>query len=196
MKISDKKLIEVISGGGIGVLPTDTLYGLVGSAFSKEAVERIYAVKKRNLQSPFIVLISSADDLAQFGISLDKKAEKFLQNNWPGKVSVILPCRSQKMQYLHRGTNSLAFRFPLKAELTKLIKKVGPLVAPSANLETAKPAENITEAKKYFGDKVDFYISGRKINQLPSTLAEIKNGKIKILRQGAGKIKQSFKMDK
>jgi L-threonylcarbamoyladenylate synthase len=189
MQINDKKLIEIIKKGGIGVLPTDTLFGLVGSVFSKKTVERLYEIKKRNPRSPLIILISSLDDLEKFEIKLDEFSRKFLQKNWPGKVSVIFPCSNQKFKYLHRGTKSLAFRLPNKKSLLSLIKKTGPLVAPSANPESEKPAKNITEAKKYFGGKVDFYISGRINNNLHSTLVEIKKGKIKILRKGAGKIK-------
>jgi len=189
MKISDKKIITIIKKGGVGVLPTDTLFGLVGSAFSQKAVERISEIKGRNSKKPFIILISSLKDLSQFEIELDENAENFLQKNWPGKVSIVFPCPNKKLEYLHRGTKSLAFRLPKKKSLIDLIKKTGPLVAPSANPEGESPAQNITEARKYFGDKIDFYVSGRIFNKLPSTLIEIKNGKIKILRRGAGRIK-------
>lgn len=104
-------------------------------------------------------------------------------------MSVIFNCSNKRFDYLHRGVKSIAFRLPEKKFLKNLIKKTGPLVAPSANPEGEEPAQNITEAKKYFGDKVDFYVSGRIKNNLPSTLVEIKNGKIKILRKGSGKIK-------
>lgn len=126
--------------------------------------------------------------MEKFNIQLNENSKEFLQKNWPGKISTVLPCSDKKFEYLHRGTKSLAFRFPNKSNLVNLIKKTGPLVAPSANPEKLEPAQNIVEARKYFGDKVDFYISG-KTSKLHSTLVEIKNGKIKVLRKGAGKIK-------
>jgi L-threonylcarbamoyladenylate synthase len=187
-KIIDRKIAEIIKNNGVGVLPTDTLFGLVGSAFSKKAVAKIYKIKKRNPKSPCIILISAIDDLEKFNIQLNENSKEFLQKNWPGKISTVLPCSDKKFEYLHRGTKSLAFRFPNKSNLVNLIKKTGPLVAPSANPEKLEPAQNIVEARKYFGDKVDFYISG-KTSKLHSTLVEIKNGKIKVLRKGAGKIK-------
>lgn len=188
-KISDKKIVEIIKNNGVGVLPTDTLFGLVGSVFSKEAIAKIYKIKKREQRKPFIVLVSCIQDLKKFEIKLDEDCKKFLQENWPEKVSVILSCSSQKFAYLHRGKKALAFRLPKKKELVNLIKKTGPLVAPSANPEGKKPAENINEAKKYFANKIDFYVAGKIFGDLPSTLVEIKNGRIKILRKGAGKIK-------
>ena len=96
-----------------------------------------------------------------------------------------MPCKKSEFKYLHRGTNSLAFRFPAKKSLIEILKKTGPLVAPSANPEGFKPAENITEAKKYFGgvDNSDFYLSGGTLKSEPSTLIEMaKNGEVGVLR--------------
>lgn len=153
----------------IGIIPTDTIYGLVGPALSKKEVERIYKVKKRGTKKPFIILISSIKDLELFKIKIDKDAENILKKLWPGKVSVILPCPYKKFEYLHRGTKNLAFRLPRKKQLIKFIRKYGPLVAPSANPEGLPPANSIREAKEYFGDRIDFYISGS-INDKPSTI--------------------------
>lgn len=186
--VNDKKIIKLIKNHEIGVLPTDTLFGLVGSAFSKKAVEKIYQLKERNPKSPCIILISSIKDLEKFNIKLDKNSKIFLRKNWPGKISVALSCPDKKLQYLHRGTKFLAFRFPNKKELINLIKKTGPLVAPSANPENKKPASSITEAKKYFGDEADFYVPG-KANAIHSTLVKIEKGEIIILREGAAKVR-------
>lgn len=175
---------KVLQSGGVGVLPTDTLYGLVASAFSKKAVARIYKLKKRNSRKPLIILIGSFRDLARFGVKPDAKTKKILQKVWPGKVSVILPCRNKKFRYLHRGTNTVAFRLPAKKSLRAFLAKTGPLVAPSANLESKPPACVIREAKKYFGDKVDFYADGGKLRSLSSTLITIKNGRIVVKRRG------------
>jgi L-threonylcarbamoyladenylate synthase len=73
-----------------------------------------------------------------------------------------------------------------------LLKKAGPLVAPSANPEGMEPAKTIKEAKEYFGERVDFYINGGKLLSPPSTLIEIKNKKIFIKRKGAVKIKEKY----
>jgi len=169
-----EELIEILKKGGIGVLPTDTIYGLVGSAFSKKAVERIYEVKERKKDKPFIILISSFKDLRIFGVELPREAFTLLKKIWPGRVSVIFPLKSKKFFYLHRGKNSLAFRLPKDRWLRNILKKIGLLVAPSANLEGEPPAETIKEAKKYFGNNVDFYFNKGKIKGRPSTILEIK----------------------
>ena len=175
----------MLKKGGIAVMPTDTLYGVVGSALSRTTVERIYELKGRNEKKPFIILILKIADLEKFGIKDIPSSE--LKKYWPGKVSIILPLKRssrKEFEYLHRGTNSLAFRLPDKKSLIEILKKTGPLVAPSANPEGLPPAENITEAKKYFGDEVDAYIAGGKLTGKASKIISIsENGEVSILRK-------------
>jgi L-threonylcarbamoyladenylate synthase len=185
---SISKNIFLLKRNKIGVIPTDTIYGVAASALLEKTVERVYKVLKRNQNKPFIILIGSIRDLSLFKINLDNKTQKILKQIWPGKISVVLPVNSPRFLYLHRGTKTLAFRVPKKRSLLKLLKKTGPLISTSANPQGKKPAETIAEAKKYFGDRVDFYIGGGKIKSLPSTLVEIKNGKIIALRKGAAKL--------
>lgn len=179
MAIDRKKVIKILKKGGVGVLLTDTLYGLVGQALNKKAVIKIYKIKGRNPKKPFIILIHAISDLEKMGVDAQRlRLNKF----WPGPVSVILPCPSKKFSYLHRGTKSIALRMPKKKSLIKILEKTGPLVAPSANPENLPPAQNITEAKKYFGPKADFYLAGGKPKKRPSKLIKIENGKEIILR--------------
>jgi L-threonylcarbamoyladenylate synthase len=187
-KLTDLSLIELIKKGKVGVLPTDTLYGLVGLALKNRAVKKIYRLKERTPSKPCIILISQIKDLKKFAVKVSQVDRKILKKIWPGKVSMVLPCPEKKFFYLHRGTKTLAFRLPKKRSLVKLLKKTGPLLAPSANWENFSPAENIFQARKYFGDNIDFYVSGGKMRSKPSTLVIIKDGKLKVLRQGAVKI--------
>ncbi len=190
-----KDLTKILKNDGIGILATDTLYGIVGSAFSKKAVGRIYKVRGRNPKKPCIILISSTSDLKRFGISntVILQNSGILKKSWPatgsaGKqraVSIIFPLSKEvqkKFEYLHRGTKSLAFRLPKKKSLIELLKKTGPLVAPSTNPEGKAPAETIAEAKEYFGDKVDFYISEGRKKGKPSKIISLVSGAPETIR--------------
>jgi len=185
-------IIPSLRAGGVGILPTDTIYGIVGSALQKKTVERIYRLRKRNPRKPMIVLVADIRDLAQFGVSPNARAKNILRKIWPDKVSVIMPIASspalKKFRYLHRGTKTLAFRMPKPAWLRALLKATGPLVAPSANFEGKTPAKDIKAAKRFFGDRVDFYIDTGKLVARPSTLIAIKEGKVEVLRRGAVKV--------
>jgi len=181
---NDKNLIEVLKNGGVAVMPTDTIYGVVGKAANISTVNRIYDIKKRRPEKPCIILIGDIAQLAEFSIILSIEQKNKLQEYWPGSVSIILDCEDVSFEYLHRGTKTLAFRFPATKELQELLMEVGPLIAPSANPEGLSPAQNINEAKKYFGDSVDFYLDGGTTNNKASKLIELhKDGNVIILRE-------------
>lgn len=180
-----KTIVSVLKDGGVGIIPTDTLYGVVGQALSKKAVERIYEAKGRDHSKPLIILISKIADLEHFAVpkSIIKKHTTFLSGVWPGPVSVILPCKIKKLEYLHRGTKSLAFRMPNDKYLLALLAKTGPLVAPSANPQGMPPAETIAEAKKYFKNTVDFYVPGGRKKGKPSTIISLVTESPVVLRK-------------
>lgn len=163
----------------MGVLATDTIYGIVGRAHDRTAVERIYKLKGRSPDKPMIILIGSVEDLELFGVRADGVN---LADHWPGPVSIILPCDRDDLEYLHRGTKTLAFRLPDKPALRDLLSKTGPLVAPSANPEGHPPARNVEEAKAYFGDQVSIYVGGE-VTGSPSKLIKIdESGNVTVLR--------------
>lgn len=185
-----KELINDLKSGKVVAMPSDTIYGLSAKALDKSAVEKIYKLKKRQSEKPLIVLVSSWPQLRNLGISLSKEDRKFLRTIWPGRVSVILSCPNPKLEYLHRNKN-LAVRWPKNKFLSSLIKKTGPLVSSSTNLEGHPPAETTEEAKKYFGNQIDkYYSAGRKLKGKPSTIIDIVDKKITIIREGRYPIKK------
>ena len=179
-----KKAGLLLKEGVIGVIPTDTIYGIVGSALDKKAVKKIYKLKRRSPKKQMIILISSLKELEKFKIRTDLWQRKILKKFWPGKITFILRCFSQKFSYLYQDSNTLAFRVPNKKNLLELLSITGPLVAPSANWEGYAPADTISKAKKYFGKNV-FYLNEGKKQGKPSTLVQLTGNKAKILRKGA-----------
>lgn len=175
------QIIAMIKNGGIGVLPTDTLYGLVGSALIPKTVGRIYRVRRRNKKKPMIVLIEKIDDLARFGVVPDPEQRKHMKRLWPGPVSLIFSCPNKKFEYLHRGDRTIAFRLPADATLRRLLHRTGPLVAPSANIEGGLPSRSIRQAHEYFGNLIDFYLRGR-VKRKASSVIDLTAGGIVMQR--------------
>lgn len=185
-KKTTKEIVSIIKKGGVGVMPTDTIFGIVGSALAQNTVERIYRLRKRNPKKPCIILIASMSELKEFGAYLTQQDTLILKKIWPDKVTVVLPVSKEKqkeLRYLHRGTNALAFRLPKKKSLQTLLQETGPLIAPSANFEGERPAQNLKEARGYFMDEVDFYVAGKTTKQA-STILKIDKGEVVLLREG------------
>ncbi len=179
----NEKLIQTLTDGGVVIMPTDTVYGFVCRAENPTAVSRVYTIRKRDTEKPCIILIGNAGDMQKFGVALTDEQREALQKLWPGPVSISFECQDDKFAYLHRGTNSLAFRIPHREGLQTLLRSVGPIIAPSANPEGQPVAKNIDVAKHYFGDLVDLYIDGGNIVAAPSKIIRLnKDGSEEVLR--------------
>lgn len=170
----------LVRQGKIGVMPTDTVYGVVALALNQAAVERLYKLKSREVK-PGTVIVSSVQGLEALGITdIDSK---ILQKYWPGAVSIVMPSTAE---YLHQGKGSIAVRLPAHEGINNLLKDTGPLLTSSANTPGDPPATTITEAMNYFGESVDFYVDGGYVsNKKSSTIIRL-NGEV--LREGAVKI--------
>ena len=179
--LQNDQLIASIIDGAVGVLPTDTVYGLVCSAKYEASVARLYALKARE-QKPGTIIAASIKQILELGIqpAYLAIADKF----WPGPVSVET---QHPITYLHQGTGRQAIRIPSDANLRTFLEKTGPLQTTSANQPGHPPANTLKEAESYFDDQVDFYVDGGDTTgSEPSTIIRVTDdGAIDVLRPGA-----------
>ncbi|HSX29007.1 MAG TPA: L-threonylcarbamoyladenylate synthase [Candidatus Saccharimonadales bacterium] len=179
--LQDPKLVELLQKGSVGVIPTDTVYGLCAVASNKAAVERMYALKNRE-QKPGTLIAATIEQLVALGV--DEQRARSVARLWPNAVSVIIPA-PERLAYLHQELASLAVRIPKEEALHQLLVVTGVLVTTSANRPGEPPANNLDEAKAYFGDTVDFYVDGGDFSgHAPSTLVRLTDNGMVVLRQG------------
>lgn len=183
--LQDPGLIKQLKNGAVGVIPTDTVYGLVCCAGNEEAVARLYGLKSRQ-NKPGTVIAASIEQLV--GLGIKARYLKPVEHYWPNPISIEIP---HGIAYLNQGTGRQAFRIPADKKLQKFLEQVGPLQTTSANHPGEPEAANIEEAQKYFGDQVDFYVDGGDLSgRMPSTLIRIVDDAVEVLRAGAVKIKE------
>lgn len=183
--LQDEALVAAIRNGAVGVLPTDTIYGLAAAVGNASAVARLYALKSRE-HKPGTLIAANIDQLVSLGIK--RRYLKAVEQFWPGAVSVIIPT-GDELNYLRQGVPGLAMRIPADKTLHRLLEQTGPLLTSSANQPGEPPANNLAEAQKYFGDQVDFYVdTGDLSGRPPSTIIRVVDDAIEIIRQGAVKI--------
>jgi L-threonylcarbamoyladenylate synthase len=181
----DGQVTGLLQNGGVGFMPSDTVYGLSCRALNRPAVERIYEIKGRDWGKPFIILISSLEMLDL--LSIDREEVKPAEKYWPGPLTIICSAPAAPA-WLHRGTQTLAVRIPNQPELLKLIDQTGPLVSTSANQQGHTTAASAAEAKEIFGETLDFYVDQGRLSNKSSTIVKLEQGKLKVLRQGATKL--------
>lgn len=148
-----QQLITTLQQGGIAVVRTDTLYGIIALASNEEAVANIYAAKQRDPSKQCIVLLSDATMNTAYADIIAQHSN----NEKP--TSVIVPV-SDEPAWIVRDGDSVAYRVVRDDLLKEVIAVTGPVIAPSANPEGLPPAMTIDEAKAYFTDFVDLYIDG------------------------------------
>lgn len=171
------------TSGAIGIIPTDTVYGVVAPAADEQAVVRLYALKHRE-GKPGTIIAANIEQLEQLG--LKHRYLKAVEQYWPGALSVVIPCVNPSLAYLHQGKASLAVRIPSNAPLQALLVQTGPLLTSSANHPGQPTSTTIEQAQTYFGREVDFYVDGGDLSaNQPSTIIRIIDDEIEVLRQGA-----------
>lgn len=191
--LDDRRLIDLLEQGSVGVMPTDTIYGLACRANNQMAVEKLYQLKHRDTK-PGTVIAASIDQLTELGVT--RRYLKAVEHFWPNPISIVLPI-PETLSYLSLGLTSLPFRVIASKQLQNLLIATGPLLTTSANLPNQPPATNSKSAKGYFGDKVDFYVEGGDLsNHQPSTIIKVIDDAIEVIRSGAVPIDENGQIPK
>ena len=178
-----KKLL--IKSECIGI-PTETVYGLAGNAYSNVACKKIFKLKKRPKINPLIVHYYSHKDLIEDCI-INKNFLKLYNKFCPGPITFVLNLKknSKISKIVTNKKTTLAVRFPKHPMTRSLLKKLNyPLAAPSANLSSRVSAVNSNDVKDDFGKKIKYVLEGGKSSiGLESTIVDLRY-KPKILRLG------------
>lgn len=179
-----KEVAKVLENGGVVVMPTDTVYGIVANAFCFQACSEIYRLKGRHYRKPLVIMPQSLLDLEKIA-HINEKTKKIVNNFWPGPLTLILNT-NQLGKMLMGGRDNLGARIPKNALFKALIKHCAfPLATTSANISKKQSAKNAQEAIKYFNNKVDFIIdSGLCEIGKESTVVDVSAFPFVIVRKG------------
>ena len=179
-------------------IPTETVYGLAGNAYSKKAVKKIFSLKKRPKNNPLIVHYYSLSRLKNDCI-LNKDFFLLYKKFCPGPLTFILKLKkkSKISKFVTNNKKTLGIRFPNQRLVRKLIKNLDyPLAAPSANISSKLSSVKAPDVKEEFGNKIKFVLDGGKCKVgIESTIINL-TGKPEILRLGgleSSKIKKVLK---
>ena len=181
-----KKAEKILNKSECVAIPTETVYGLAGNAYSDQACKKIFKLKKRPKNNPLIVHYHNHQNLKKdciFNNDFIKLYKKFC----PGPITFILDLKkeSRVSKFVTNNNNTLAVRFPKHPVTRTLLKKLNyPLAAPSANLSSKVSAVNSSDVKDDFGKKIKYILEGGKSSiGLESTIVDLRV-KPKILRLG------------
>ena len=181
-----KKAKQYLDKNDCVAVPTETVYGLAGNAYSDVSVKRIFKLKKRPTNNPLIVHYSDIDKLKNDCVINDNFIKLYNKFS-PGPITFILKLKkiSKISKFVTNKQNSLAVRFPKHPLFKKLLKSLKyPLAAPSANISTRLSSVKATDVIEEFGSKIKYILDGGKCQiGLESTIINLL-GKPTILRFG------------
>lgn len=172
-----------VKKGGLVVFPTDTVYGIGCDPRNQKAIEAIYRIKKRDESKNLPVLGYSKEEISKIAI-FDKISNKIADRFWPGTVTLVLKLKDREIKESMNLDDRIALRVPNHPCVLSLLKECKLIVGTSANYSGNPPSSDSKEILKNFSGFDVFLDGGRILNSNESTIVEIVEGDLKILRTG------------
>lgn len=174
---------EAVARGCVVVVPTDTVYGLAADAGNANAVDRIFALKGRPSDKALQLLVPAADWLERLGTP-SNDARLLARRYWPGPLTIIVPASAQAPDSM-TSEGTVGLRVPAHPLTIELLHRTGPLAATSANRSGEVTPHDVASIRPLFGDGVDVYVDGGRIEGTASTVVDATGSEIVIVREGA-----------
>lgn len=180
------RAVTELRGGGLVVMPTDTVYGVAADAFDPEGTRKIFQAKRRSRSFPLPVLIRGPKQLLGLVTQVPETAERLMAAYWPGAVTIVVRSDPNLTWNLGASEGTVAVRMPLDDVALAIIREIGPMAVTSANLSGQPPARTIEAAQQQLGDAVGVYVDGgRRSGTQPSTIVDLTRREPHVLRAGA-----------
>lgn len=176
----------------IVAIPTETVYGLAGNAFSAIALKKIFELKQRPFYNPLIVHIKSVDDLKLIAAEIPKKAQVLADTFWPGPLTLVLKKQANIPDLVTAGKDTVAIRVPNHPVALSLLKQLNfPLAAPSANPFGSISPTKASHVANYFSTSSLTVLEGGECRSgIESTIIGFENESAVLYRLGSVTIEE------
>ncbi|MDP2068975.1 MAG: L-threonylcarbamoyladenylate synthase [Lutibacter sp.] len=185
------KVVKVLQKGGIIIYPTDTVYGLGCDITNTKAMERVAQLKGLKLdKANFSFICYDLSNLSDYVKQIDTPAYKILKKALPGPYTFILPS-STNLPKAFKNKKTVGIRIPDNNIIRELVKKLGNPIVSTSIYDEDDLLEYTTDPELIFEkweNKVDIVIDGGYGSNIPSTVVDLSEGEITILREGLGSV--------
>ena len=173
-----KKAAEILTQGGVVIIPSDSSFGIAALASDEKAIERVYKIKGREPGKPSLLIVGSVEQAREL-VEFTPLAEKLAQKYW------LAP-----PEQIYGENKTLAVRLPDKKELQDLALEAGMFILPSANLAGLNAPFVPQEVDEKIKNQVDFFLDEPTDGNMPSTILDARGEKSIILRAGSIKVEE------
>ena len=179
-----KLAIEYLLDDEVVALPTETVMGLAIKASSLEAYDKLVEVKNRPSNKAFPFVVSSVEEIKKYA-EVDEVVEKVIKAFMPGPLTIILKKKDCVSDKVTNGKDTIAIRIPLDSTLLKIVKGLKePILLTSANKSGEDSALSSEEVVDIFNEEIPLVVKGKCKYNLASTIVEIKDKSVNIIREG------------
>lgn len=178
-----EQICEVIQNGGIVAFPTETVYGLGIRFNDQEALEHLMEAKNRDYSKAITLMVAHPQDILQYAYVSDK-AQKIIKQFMPGMITLIFKKKESVEDMMTNGKTTIGIRIPDSEFVLSLLKKVGPMLVTSANLSHHQNTTSTKEVLQQLDGRIDMIVDGKTSDNIASTVVDVSQDEIKILRAG------------
>jgi L-threonylcarbamoyladenylate synthase len=178
---------NLLLNGDVVAIPTETVYGLAASISQENAIRKVFQLKKRPFFDPLIVHVANLKQAKELTSSWSPLTDFIARSFWPGALTLVLPKAASVSSLITSGLETVAVRYPDHDMALQIIKKVGPLAAPSANKFGKTSPTQAHHVREEFKTEKIFVLDGGACDiGIESTVIEINanDSVISILRPG------------
>ena len=177
------EICDVIQKGGIVAFPTETVYG-VGIHFNdEEALDRLMEAKNRDYSKAITLMVADKADISQYAY-ISPQAQKMIDQFMPGMITLIFKKKESVHDIMTNGKSTIGIRIPDSEFVLSLLKKVGPMLVTSANLSQHSNTTSTQEVLNQLDGRIDLVVDGKTSDNIASTVVDVSQDEIKILRAG------------
>lgn len=177
------EICDVIQKGGIVAFPTETVYG-VGIHFDdEEALDRLMEAKNRDYSKAITLMVADKKDISQYAY-ISPQAQKMIDQFMPGMITLIFKKKESVRDSMTNGKLTIGIRIPDSEFVLSLLKKVGPMLVTSANLSQHPNTTSTQEVLNQLEGRIDLVVDGKTSDNIASTVVDVSQDEIKILRAG------------
>ena len=180
---------QVLRGGGIVVMPTDTVYGLTCGITHHDAIRRIYKLKDMDPKKPLSVLVSDMSMVGRFAKGVSTPAYRLLKRVLPGPYTFIFEASPEVPKIMLRKRRTIGIRMPDNPIALALLEEMGePLLSSSIRDPEHDFVNNPDEIERSLGSDVEMVIDGGILLPVPSTVVDLSDDEPVLIRDGKGDV--------
>lgn len=189
MKLEELLQIKNLNGKVIA-FPTDTVYGVGCLIEDEDSLKRIYSLKERDYDKPLAILVGTIEQAISLVKYLPENAVELIMKHWPGALTIVCKKSEEVPAFLNPSFKTIGIRMPKSETALSILRKYGPMAVTSVNKSGEEALNSYQEIFDNYQNKIDFIVEDdEKSSNVSSTVVEVDNEYIRVIREGDIKIK-------